>query len=125
MAGTLKKKGLPGRTPNTFAPLIRGSGEGGGVRMYLLMSSAKAAVDRPIARVVDIRVRMLLFILMDKTKFNSLLLCALGLRGKGFLDFRLGFYNYHIFSARLGRNFHVLKFSLPDTAFDHRGVRGV
>ena len=58
MAGTLKKKGLPGRTPNTFAPLIRGSGEGGGVRMCWLMSSAKAAVDRPMARAVDSRGRM-------------------------------------------------------------------
>jgi hypothetical protein len=64
VAGTLKKKGLPGRTPNTFAPLIRGSGEGGGVRMCLLRdSSAKAAVDRPMAMVVDSRVRMVFFMM--------------------------------------------------------------
>ncbi len=33
VAGMANKKGRPGRAPNTLAPLIRGFGEGFGVRM--------------------------------------------------------------------------------------------
>src|SRR5262245_18769593 len=39
----VKRKGLPGRTPNTFAPLIRGAGDGFGVRMTALAFDAASA----------------------------------------------------------------------------------
>ena len=34
VAGMVKKKGEPGRTPKIFAPLMRGVGGDGGVRTY-------------------------------------------------------------------------------------------
>src|SRR5262245_57961968 len=42
VAGMVKRKGWPGRTPNTRAPLMRGVAGGGGVRMWAEWSGVAA-----------------------------------------------------------------------------------